>query len=106
MRLQRGVDYPYTLVRWGYEASERAGSLSAGPHQAPRRHHSMGWFPASSIACHLAIDVIARRPGLDPRVAHVKQHFRHKPIEQRNYIDQRGEDMPEILLKLDLHQIE
>jgi len=45
---------------------------------------------------HLAMDVIERVPGLGPKAAHVKQHFLHKLIEHRNYIDQHGEDTPEI----------
>src|SRR5262249_40551172 len=40
--------------------------------------------------------VIERVPGLGSKAAHVKQNFLHKLIEHRNYIDQRGDDMPEI----------
>jgi xylulose-5-phosphate/fructose-6-phosphate phosphoketolase len=42
------------------------------------------------------MDVIEQVLGLGPKAAHVKQHFRHKLIEHRNYIDEHGEDMPEI----------
>jgi xylulose-5-phosphate/fructose-6-phosphate phosphoketolase len=35
-------------------------------------------------------------PGLGAKAAHVKQHFRDKLIERRRYVDQHGEDMPEI----------
>ena len=45
---------------------------------------------------HLAMDVIERVPGLGSKAAHVKQHFRDKLIEHRNYVGQHGEDMPEI----------
>jgi xylulose-5-phosphate/fructose-6-phosphate phosphoketolase len=45
---------------------------------------------------HLAIDVIERVPGLGSKAAHARQHFRDKLIEHRNYIDQHGQDMPEI----------
>jgi xylulose-5-phosphate/fructose-6-phosphate phosphoketolase len=45
---------------------------------------------------HLAMDVIECVPGLGSKAAHVKQHFRDKLIEHRNYVDQHGEDMPEI----------
>ena len=45
---------------------------------------------------HLAMDVIERVPGLQSKAAHVRQHFRDKLIEHRSYIDQHGEDMPEI----------
>jgi xylulose-5-phosphate/fructose-6-phosphate phosphoketolase len=45
---------------------------------------------------HLAMDVIERVPGLGSKAAHVRQHLRDKLIEHRNYVDQHGEDMPEI----------
>jgi xylulose-5-phosphate/fructose-6-phosphate phosphoketolase len=45
---------------------------------------------------HLAMDVIDRVPGLGAKAAHVKQHFRDKLTEHRNYVGQYGEDMPEI----------
>ena len=45
---------------------------------------------------HLAMDVIEWVPGLGSKAAHVKQHFRDKLIEHRNYVDRHGEDMPEI----------
>jgi xylulose-5-phosphate/fructose-6-phosphate phosphoketolase len=45
---------------------------------------------------HLAMDVIERVPGLGARAAHTKQRFRDKLIEHRRYVDEHGEDMPEI----------
>jgi xylulose-5-phosphate/fructose-6-phosphate phosphoketolase len=45
---------------------------------------------------HLAIDVIERVPGLGARAAHAKQRFRDKLTEHRHYVDEHGEDMPEI----------
>jgi xylulose-5-phosphate/fructose-6-phosphate phosphoketolase len=45
---------------------------------------------------HLAMDVIERVPALGTKAAHVKQQFRDKLIEHRGYIDEHGEDMPEI----------
>ena len=45
---------------------------------------------------HLAMDVIDRVPGLGARAAHAKQRFRDKLIEHRHYVDENGEDMPEI----------
>jgi xylulose-5-phosphate/fructose-6-phosphate phosphoketolase len=45
---------------------------------------------------HLAIDVIERVPGLAARAAHARQHFRDKLTEHRHYVDEHGEDMPEI----------
>jgi xylulose-5-phosphate/fructose-6-phosphate phosphoketolase len=45
---------------------------------------------------HLAMDVIEWVPGLVSKAAHVTQHFRDKLTEHRNYVNQHGEDMPEI----------
>jgi xylulose-5-phosphate/fructose-6-phosphate phosphoketolase len=45
---------------------------------------------------HLAMDVIDRVPGLGARAAHARQCFRDKLIEHRRYVDEHGEDMPEI----------
>ncbi|MBO0741730.1 MAG: phosphoketolase family protein, partial [Hyphomicrobiaceae bacterium] len=45
---------------------------------------------------HLAMDVIARVPGLSSRAAHVTQHFRDKLIEHAEYVRRQGEDMPEV----------
>jgi xylulose-5-phosphate/fructose-6-phosphate phosphoketolase len=45
---------------------------------------------------HLAMDVIERVPGLGARAAHARQRFRDKLIDHRHYVDEHGEDMPEI----------
>ena len=45
---------------------------------------------------HLAIDVIDRVPNLGPTAAQVKQRFRDRLTEHREYIRRHGEDMPEI----------
>jgi xylulose-5-phosphate/fructose-6-phosphate phosphoketolase len=45
---------------------------------------------------HLAMDVIESVPGLASKAAHVMQHFRDKLTEHRNYVNEHGEDMPEI----------
>ena len=46
--------------------------------------------------CHLVIDVIDRVPGLGTRYAHVKQDMRDMLVEHRQYIRERGDDMPAI----------
>jgi xylulose-5-phosphate/fructose-6-phosphate phosphoketolase len=46
---------------------------------------------------HLAIDVIDRLPQLGPQAAYLKQALHNKLLEHRQYIDQYGKDMPEIL---------
>ena len=45
---------------------------------------------------HLAMDVIDRVPGLQKIAAHQKQALRNKLIEHKLYIDQHGDDLPEI----------
>ena len=45
---------------------------------------------------HLAMDAIARVPGLATRAAYAKQLFRDRLIEHRQYICEHGDDMPEI----------
>ncbi|AEI99944.1 phosphoketolase [Nitrosomonas sp. Is79A3] len=45
---------------------------------------------------HLVADVIDRVPQLGSRAAYVKQAIRDKLIEHKQYINQYGEDMPEI----------
>jgi xylulose-5-phosphate/fructose-6-phosphate phosphoketolase len=45
---------------------------------------------------HLAGDVIDRLPQLGYRTAYAKQTIRDKLIEHRAYIQQHGEDMPEV----------
>ncbi|MDQ2818531.1 MAG: phosphoketolase family protein [Candidatus Eremiobacteraeota bacterium] len=46
---------------------------------------------------HLASDVIDRVPRLQKRAAHVKQLIRDKLVEHKLYIQEHGEDLPEIL---------
>jgi xylulose-5-phosphate/fructose-6-phosphate phosphoketolase len=45
---------------------------------------------------HLAADVIDRVPGLHDRGAHVKQLIRDHLVDHVRYIEQHGDDPPEI----------
>ena len=46
---------------------------------------------------HLAEDVIDRLPGLGSKGAYTKQYLNNKLLEHKEYINIKGEDMPEIL---------
>jgi xylulose-5-phosphate/fructose-6-phosphate phosphoketolase len=46
---------------------------------------------------HLVQDVVDRIPGLGSPGAYLKQKMANKLIEHKQYIDQNGIDMPEIL---------
>jgi xylulose-5-phosphate/fructose-6-phosphate phosphoketolase len=45
---------------------------------------------------HLAGDVIDRVPRLQRMGAHFKQFLRNKLVDHKQYVDDRGDDMPEI----------
>jgi xylulose-5-phosphate/fructose-6-phosphate phosphoketolase len=45
---------------------------------------------------HLALDVIDRLPQLGSRAAYFRQAIRDRLIDHKQYIDEHGEDMPEI----------
>jgi xylulose-5-phosphate/fructose-6-phosphate phosphoketolase len=45
---------------------------------------------------HLVMDVIDRLPKLGARAAYVKQRLRDKLIDHKEYIEQYGDDMPEV----------
>ena len=45
---------------------------------------------------HLAGDVVDRVPRLQRVGAHFKQFLRNKLVDHKQYVDDRGDDMPEI----------
>ena len=52
------------------------------------------WIPSTSRGAILRFAPLRRILGA--RAAHAKQRFRDKLIEHRHYVDEYGEDMPEI----------
>ena len=89
--------YPYlihrlTYKRWNHDNIHVCGFIEEGTTTTPFDMAVLNRLDRF----HLAMDVIERVPGLDSRAAHAKQHFRDKLIEHRHYVDERGEDMPEI----------
>ena len=45
---------------------------------------------------HLVIDTIDRVPKMDDKGAQLKKKLLEKLVEHKQYIDQEGQDMPEI----------
>ncbi len=45
---------------------------------------------------HLAMDVIDRVPTLGPRAATARQYFADQRVRHRAYVDEHGEDLPEV----------
>jgi xylulose-5-phosphate/fructose-6-phosphate phosphoketolase len=45
---------------------------------------------------HLVMDVVDRVPGLGARCAHLKQRLSDKLVEHKLYIEDNGDDMPEV----------
>jgi len=89
--------YPYLIHRLTYSRKNHANMHVRGFMEEGTTTTPFDMVVLNRLdRFHLAMDVIESVPGLAPKAAHVTQHLRDKLIEHRNYIDEHGEDMPEI----------
>jgi xylulose-5-phosphate/fructose-6-phosphate phosphoketolase len=89
--------YPYLIHRLTYKRKNHENMHVRGFNEEGTTTTPFDMVVLNGLdRFHLAIDVIERVPGLGSKAAHVNQHFRDRLIEHRNYVEQHGEDMPEI----------
>jgi xylulose-5-phosphate/fructose-6-phosphate phosphoketolase len=89
--------YPYLIHRLTYRRTNH-GNL----HVRGYKEEGTTTTPFDMVVMndldryHLAIDVLERSPGLGPYAANLQQQLRQKLLEHKNYIHEKGEDLPEI----------
>ena len=89
--------YPYLIHRLTYSRKNHANMHVRGFMEEGTTTTPFDMVVLNRLdRFHLAMDVIEWVPGLASKAAHVTQHLRDKLIEHRAYIDEHGEDMPEI----------
>jgi xylulose-5-phosphate/fructose-6-phosphate phosphoketolase len=89
--------YPYLIHRLTYSRKNHANMHVRGFMEEGTTTTPFDMVVLNRLdRFHLTMDVIEWVPGLASKAAHVTQHLRDKLIEHRAYIDEHGEDMPEI----------
>lgn len=89
--------YPYLIHRLTYRRTNHANLHVRGYKEEGTTTTPFDMVVLNDLdRFHLAGDVIERVPKLGYRAAYLKQHLRDRLLEHRDYIRQRGEDLPEV----------